>query len=76
MSMFEVSPMPSLYQKRNSTISLAHTLKKETETPVIAVGGILKPEEADKMMQDGKHLSRNTLKSSEGMSIPIVILAH
>ncbi|MFC2145103.1 FAD-dependent oxidoreductase, partial [Actinomycetota bacterium] len=54
MSMFKVSPMPSLYQPRNSTISIAHMLKKAVETPIIAVGGILKPEEADKMIRDEK----------------------
>jgi len=54
MSMFKVSPMPSLYQPRNSTISIAQILKKAVETPIIAVGGILKPEEADIMIKDEK----------------------
>ena len=54
MSMFKISPMPSLYQPRNSTISIAQMLKKETKIPVIAVGGILKPEEAEEMIKNNK----------------------
>jgi len=53
MSMFKISPMPSLYQKRNSTIDIAKMLKEAVDVPIIAVGGILKPDEADELIGNG-----------------------
>ena len=55
MSMFKYSPMPSLYQPRNTTIPIATNLKNNIkEVPIIAVGGILKPEEADSIIKNGE----------------------
>lgn len=55
MSMFKYPPMPNLYQPRNTTIPIAHNLKKNiSNIPVIASGGILKPDEADSIISEGK----------------------
>ena len=54
-SLFKYSIMPSQYQPRNTTIPLSEELKKNIkDTPVMAVGGILKPDEADRIIGDGK----------------------
>ena len=51
MSMFKYPPMPNLYQPRNSTIPLSSNLKTVIKSiPVIAACGILKPDEADKII--------------------------
>jgi 2,4-dienoyl-CoA reductase-like NADH-dependent reductase (Old Yellow Enzyme family)/thioredoxin reductase len=55
MSLFKYPPMPNLYQPRNTTVSIAENLKLHLPSvPVIAVGGIGRPEEADRMIGDGK----------------------
>ncbi len=55
MSLFKYPPMPNLYQPRNTTVSIAKYLKSHlSSVPVIAVGGIGRPEEADRMIGEGK----------------------
>lgn len=55
MSLFEYPPMPNLYQPRNTTVPIAHYLKSRiSQVPIIAVGGILKPEEADRIIEEGQ----------------------
>jgi len=55
MSTFKYPPMPNLYQPRNTTIDISEKLKANLDdTPVIAVGGILKPDEADEIIGDNK----------------------
>jgi len=55
MSTFKYPPMPNLYQPRNTTIDISEKIKSNVNgTPVIAVGGILKPDEADKIIGDKK----------------------
>jgi len=52
MSTFKYPPMPNLYQPRNATIDISEKIKSNVGgTPVIAVGGILKPDEADKIKE-------------------------
>ena len=55
MSMFKYPPMPNLYQPRNSTITLSSNLKTVVKNiPVIAACGILKPDEADKIIESNQ----------------------
>lgn len=55
MSMFRYPPMPNLYQPRNSTIPLSSNLKTVVKNiPVIASCGILKPYEADKIIENNQ----------------------
>jgi len=55
LSTFKYPPMPNLYQPRNTTIAISEKIKSNVSgTPVIAVGGILKPDEADKIIADKK----------------------
>lgn len=55
MSLFKYPPLPNLYQSRNSTIPISQNLKVHlNETPVLAVCGILKPDEADKIIVEKK----------------------
>jgi 2,4-dienoyl-CoA reductase-like NADH-dependent reductase (Old Yellow Enzyme family)/thioredoxin reductase len=55
LSMFKFPPMPNLYQPRNTTIPIAQNLKAHIDTvPIIAAGGILKPAEADRIIEEGK----------------------
>jgi 2-enoate reductase len=55
MSMFKYPPMPNLYQSRNSTIPLSSNLKTVIKNiPVIAACGILKPDEADKIIENNQ----------------------
>jgi len=55
MSLFKYTPMPNLYQQRNSTIPISTNLKASlNDTPVIAVCGILKPDEADSIISEKK----------------------
>lgn len=54
-SLFKYSIMPGQYQPRNSTVEISEALKKNINNiPVMAVGGILKPEEADSIIGAGK----------------------
>ena len=54
-SLFKYSIMPSQYQPRNTTIPISESLKKEIkDIPIMAVGGILKPDEADMIIKEGK----------------------
>jgi 2-enoate reductase len=58
MSLFKYTPMPNLYQPRNSTITVARFIRSRLreqgcDTPVITVGGIVKPEEADGIIAEG-----------------------
>jgi len=54
MSTFKYSPMPNLYQPRNSLIEVSRNIKKAIpETPVLIVGGILKHGEADEIIGNG-----------------------
>ncbi len=54
-SLFKYSIMPSQYQPRNSTIEISEALKKQVQNiPIMAVGAILKPDEADQIIGGGK----------------------
>lgn len=54
-SLFRYSIMPSQYQPRNTTIPISERLKQEVgDIPIMAVGGILKPDEADRFIAEGK----------------------
>ena len=54
-SLFKYSIMPSQYQPRNSTIEISEALKKQIkDIPIMAVGAILKPDEADRIIGEGK----------------------
>ena len=51
MALGKYPSMPTIYQPRNTTISLAERLKKEiTDTPIIAAGGILTPEDVEDIL--------------------------
>jgi len=53
-SLFKYSIMASQYQPRNSTIFISSNLKKNIkDIPVMAVGSILKPDEADVIIGKG-----------------------
>jgi 2,4-dienoyl-CoA reductase-like NADH-dependent reductase (Old Yellow Enzyme family)/thioredoxin reductase len=55
MALGKYPSMPTIYQPRNTTLSLAARLKKEIpDTPIIAAGGILTPEDSEKIISDGK----------------------
>jgi 2-enoate reductase len=55
MSLWLYPPMPNLYQPRNTTVEIARYLKSRLNgIPVIAVGGILKPDEADRIIGEGR----------------------
>ena len=54
MSLFQYTPMPNLYQPRNTTLPIAKNLKLHLPAvPIIVVGGILKPDEADNILAEG-----------------------
>ena len=54
-SLFKFSIMPSQYQPRNTTIPISAMLKENIKNvPVMAVGGILKPDEADRIIAEEK----------------------
>jgi 2,4-dienoyl-CoA reductase-like NADH-dependent reductase (Old Yellow Enzyme family)/NADPH-dependent glutamate synthase beta subunit-like oxidoreductase len=54
-SLFKYSIMASQYQPRNSTIPISEKLKEEIkDIPIMAVGSILKPAEADMIIREGK----------------------
>jgi 2,4-dienoyl-CoA reductase-like NADH-dependent reductase (Old Yellow Enzyme family)/thioredoxin reductase len=56
MSVYRYSPMPGQYQPRNSLTEISGYIKRKLQdrTRVIAVGGILKPVEADKIIAFGQ----------------------
>lgn len=55
MQMAKYPSMPTMYQPRNTTITLAENLKAHIkDVPVIAAGGILKPDEADSIIREEK----------------------
>jgi 2,4-dienoyl-CoA reductase-like NADH-dependent reductase (Old Yellow Enzyme family)/thioredoxin reductase len=54
-SVFKYSIMPSQYQPRNTTIPVSEKLKSAiSDVPIMAVGGILKPDEADMIIGKGR----------------------
>jgi len=54
-SLFKYTIMPGMYQPRNTTISVAEALKRNIpEVPIMAVGGIVKPDEADRIIAEGQ----------------------
>ncbi len=54
-SIFKYSIMPSQYQPRNTTIPVSEKLKADIDdVPIMAVGGILKPDEADRIIGEGR----------------------
>ena len=54
-SLFRYSIMPSQYQPRNTTVPVSEKLKSNiNDVPIMAVGGILKPGEADRIIGEGK----------------------
>ena len=54
-SLFKYSIMASQYQPRNSTLPISEKLKEEIKNiPIMAVGSILKPDEADMIIKEGK----------------------
>ncbi len=55
MQMAKYPSMPTMYQPRNTTVSLAENLKKHIkDVPIIAAGGITKPEEADEIIKQNR----------------------
>jgi 2,4-dienoyl-CoA reductase-like NADH-dependent reductase (Old Yellow Enzyme family)/thioredoxin reductase len=55
MQLAKYPSMPTMYQPRNTTVSLAENLKKHIDgVPIIAAGGITKPEEADEIIGENK----------------------
>ncbi len=55
MALAKYPSMPTMYQPRNTTVSLAENLKANIKgVAIICAGGILKPDEADKIIGDGK----------------------
>ncbi len=55
LSLFRYPPMPNLYQPRNTTVPIAKSLKDHINgVPVITVGGILKPDEANRIIAEGR----------------------
>ncbi|MCL5069524.1 MAG: NAD(P)/FAD-dependent oxidoreductase, partial [Actinobacteria bacterium] len=54
MPTYKYTPMPNLYQPRNTLADISGKIKKYLpEIPVITVGGILKPDEADEIIARG-----------------------
>lgn len=55
MALGKYPSMPTIYQPRNTTLSLSANLKAHIKNvPIICAGGILDPSDADKMISDGK----------------------
>ena len=55
MSTYKYSPMPNLYQPRNTLTAISQKIKGDLiGTPVMVVGGILKPDEADSIISRGE----------------------
>jgi len=49
----EYTGLPTMYEKTTALISVASIIKKETNVPVIAGGGIVLPEEAEEIIRSG-----------------------
>lgn len=55
MSLGKYPSMPTIYQPRNTTVSLAVNLKANIKNvPIICAGGIIDPNDADEMIGSGK----------------------
>ena len=55
MQLAKYPSMPTMYQPRNTTVTLAENLKANVhDVPIIAAGGIVKPGEADAIIGEGK----------------------
>ena len=55
MALGKYPSMPTIYQPRNTTVKLAENLKRNiSDIPVIAAGGILTPEDSEKIISEGK----------------------
>ncbi|UCB47311.1 MAG: FAD-dependent oxidoreductase, partial [Spirochaetota bacterium] len=55
MQLAKYPSMPTMYQERNTTVSLAENLKRLIkDVPIIAAGGITRPDDADAIIRDGK----------------------
>ncbi len=55
MALGKYPSMPTIYQPRNTTVCLAENLKRSIKgVPIIAAGGILTPEDADKIISEDK----------------------
>jgi len=55
MALGKYPSMPTIYQPRNTTVCLSENLKKSIkDVPIIAAGGILTPEDADRIIYEGK----------------------
>ncbi len=55
MQMAKYPSMPTMYQPRNTTVSLSENLKKNIKgVPIIAAGGITKPDEADTIISKNR----------------------
>jgi len=49
----EYTGLPTMYEKTTALISVAATIKKKTSVPIIAGGGVVLPEEAEKIIKSG-----------------------
>ncbi|MDD5659727.1 MAG: FAD-dependent oxidoreductase [Actinomycetota bacterium] len=55
MALSKYPSMPTMYQPGNTTVLLAQNLKKHIKSiPVVAAGGISKPDEAEEIIRSGK----------------------
>jgi 2-enoate reductase len=55
MQLAKYPSMPTMYQPRNTTVRLAENLKRRIlDVPIIAAGGITRPQEADEIIRDQK----------------------
>jgi 2-enoate reductase len=55
MQMAKYPSMPTMYQPGNTTVVLAENLKKSIlDVPIIAAGGIVRPDEADRIIGENK----------------------
>lgn len=55
MALGKYPSMPTIYQPRNTTVCLAENLKKYIkDVPIMAAGGILTPEDADRIIYEGR----------------------
>jgi 2-enoate reductase len=55
MQLAKYPSMPTMYQPRNTTVSLAENLKRTIkDVPIIAAGGITQPDDADDIISGGR----------------------
>lgn len=55
MALGKYPSMPTIYQPRNTTVCLSENLKKYIkDVPIITAGGILTPEDADRIIYEGR----------------------